>query len=84
METITLELTEEEAVEVLYALRDKSVEQRTLADNLINNTNSRQAGFNQHDEAARMEGVVERLFNFISWVADEDPESWGGLDAEQG
>lgn len=76
MENITLELTEEEAIEVLYTLRDKSVEQRGLADRLINDTNSRMAGFNQHDEAALMEGVVDRLFQHMTWLAEEDPEEW--------
>lgn len=76
METINLELTEEEAVEVLYLARAEAEKAHDLGDRLINGTGSKMAGFNQHDRAGMLEGIVEKLFPSVAWVAEDDPEMW--------
>lgn len=60
-ETKNITMTVEQAEVVALALHKFAQEAETLGNNLIEHTNSRQAGFNQIDRARRADEVLAQI-----------------------
>jgi len=67
-----IEFTTDEAIAVMNAIDNIIDQKHKLAERLINNTNSRMAGFNTLDEANVLKVILERLEDaFAGSYSDE-------------
>lgn len=67
-----IEFTTDEAVAIMNAIDNIIDQKHELAERLINNTNSRMAGFNTLDEANVLKVILERLEDtFAGSYSDE-------------
>lgn len=69
-ETVNIEITPDEAVELVELLRAEAVAARALGDNLILQTANTSAGYNQYARSDNLTALSERIEALIEYEED--------------